>query len=202
MSTRESIRATFKRKFIAGLFVTIPILITIFVIERFFTFIDRLLEPLILKIFGHHIPGLGFITAVFIVFVVGIISTNIFGKRILQLIDKILMKVPLFRSLYIAIKQIMEAFNPESRSAFKRFVIVPYPKEGVYAFGFLIKECRLEGNCELKAVYIPTNHLYLGDIMLFKDEDIFYTDISIEEGIRIILSGGIATPSEIRRSKE
>lgn len=201
MKARESIKATFKRKFIAGLFVTIPILITILVIERFFTFIDHLLEPLLLKIIGYHIPGLGFITAIMIVFFIGIISTNVFGKRLLELADRIFLKIPLFRSLYTAVKQIMDAFSPESKGAFKKFVIVEYPRQGIYAFGFLTKECRIEGGKELKAVYIPTNNLYLGEIVLFKEEDIIYTDIPIEEGVRIILSGGIATPSEIKRTK-
>lgn len=201
MKTKESIKATFKRKFIAGLFVTIPILITILVIERFFTFIDSLLEPLLFKIIGYHIPGLGFITAIMIVFLIGIISTNVFGKRLLELADRLFLKIPLFRSLYTAIKQVMDAFSPESKGAFKQFVIVEYPRQGIYTFGFLTKECRIEADKELKAVYIPTNHLYLGEIVLFKEEDIIYTNIPIEEGVRIILSGGIATPSEIKRTK-
>jgi uncharacterized membrane protein len=200
--TKESIRSTFKRKFVAGLFVTIPILITILVIERFFTFIDNLLEPLLRSIIGYHIPGLGFLTAIFIIFIVGLISTNVFGKRLIQLADRIFLKLPLFKSLYTAIKQIMDAFSPESKGAFKKFVIVEYPRQGIYAFGFLTKECRIEGGAELRAVYIPTNNLYLGEIVLFKEEDIIYTDIPIEEGVRIILSGGIATPGEIKKTKK
>ncbi len=201
MTAKESIKATFKRKFIAGLFVTIPILITILVIERFFTFIDSLLKPLFFKIIGYHIPGLGFLTAVLIVFIVGLISTNVFGKRLLQLADRIFLRIPLFKSLYTAIKQVMDAFSPESKGAFKRFVIVEYPRQGIYAFGFLTRECRIDDGKELKAVYIPTNNLYLGEIVLFKEEDIIYTDIPVEEGVRIILSGGIATPPEIKRAK-
>lgn len=201
MKQKESIKATFKRKFIAGLFVTIPILITILVIERFFTFIDTLLEPLLKKILGFRIPGLGFLTAIIVVFLIGIISTNVFGKKLIQLADRIFLKIPLFRSLYTAIKQIMDAFSPESKGAFKKFVIVEYPRQGTYSFGFLTKECRIEEGRVLKAVYIPTNNLYLGEIVLFKEEDIIYTDIPIEEGVRIILSGGIATPPEIKRTR-
>ncbi len=201
MKQKESIKTTFKRKFIAGLFVTIPILITILVIERFFTFIDNLLEPLLVKIVGFRFPGLGFLTAIVVVFLIGIISTNVFGKKILQLADSIFLKIPLFRSLYTAIKQIMDAFSPESKGAFKKFVIVEYPRQGSYAFGFLTKECKIEDGRELKAVYIPTNNLYLGEIVLFKEEDILYTDIPIDEGVKIILSGGIATPSEIKRTR-
>lgn len=198
---KNTIRTTFKRKFVAGLFVTVPILITILVIERFFSFIDGLLEPLLIKIIKYHIPGLGFVTAMIIIFFVGIISTNVFGKKLLLIADKIFLKLPVFRSLYTAIKQIMDAFSPESKGAFKKFVIVEYPRQGVYAFGFLTKDCKLDSNTSLKAVYIPTNNLYLGEIVLFKDEDIYYTDIPIEEGVRIILSGGIATPPEIKRAE-
>lgn len=200
MTPKESIKATFKRKFIAGLFVTIPILITFFVIEWFFTFIDGLLEPLFFKLIGYHIPGLGFFSAIIIVFLVGIISTNVFGKRLLQMMDKIFLKIPLFKSIYTAMKQVMDAFSPDSMGAFKRFVIVEYPRQGIYSFGFLTSECKIDSGVELKAIYIPTNHLYLGDVVLFKEEDIIYTDIPIEEGVRIILSGGIATPSKIKRT--
>ncbi|MGO9013855.1 MAG: DUF502 domain-containing protein [Dissulfurispiraceae bacterium] len=199
----EPIRVTFKRKFLAGLIVTVPVVFTVLVLAGLFKFVDGILSPLFDFLLGMHIAGLGFITAIGIVFLIGIISTNVFGKKLLDLMEKIFLNIPVFKSIYTAIKQLVDAFSPENNSAFKRFVIVEYPRPGVYAFGFMTKECAIQSdgrNLCLKAVYIPTNNLYLGDIVLLDDQSIIYTDIPIEEGIRIILSGGIAAPSLITES--
>ena len=202
-----SIRATFKRKFLAGLIVSIPAIITVLVLVWFFEFVDGLLEPLYYKILGYHVSGLGFISTVVLIFIVGIISTNVFGRRIIESFEHIILKIPVFKGIYTAVKQLVDAFSPESKvSSFKKFVIVEYPRPDVYAYGFLTKECvmKTEKNgheTSLKAVYIPTNLIYFGEIALFKDEHIFFTDIPIEDGIKIILSGGIATPSKISEVK-
>lgn len=201
----ESIHITFKRKFLAGLIVTIPAVITILVIVGLFKFIDGILGPFFDAMLGRHTAGLGFITAIVIVFIVGIISTNVFGKKILGFVEKIFLHIPVFKSIYTSLKQLVDAFSPENTSSFKNFVIVEYPRPGAYAFGFLTKECTIESNDQahlpLKAVYIPTNNLYLGEIVLFDCKSIIHTDIPIEEGIKIILSGGISAPSIIQTCK-
>lgn len=199
----ESLRVTFKRKFVAGLFISIPVVITLFVVFTLFRFIDGILGPFFDMMLGTHIAGLGFIAAVVVVFLLGAISTNVFGKKIMAYLEGAFLHIPVFKSIYTGLKQLVDAFSPENRSAFKKFVIVEYPRPGVYSFGFLTRECTVCSNgCDkkLKAVYIPTNNLYLGEVVLFGDESITYTAIPIEEGIRIILSGGIATPSTITES--
>ena len=202
-----SIRATFKRRFFAGLLISIPSIITFLIIGWFFKFVDSFLEPIYFRILGYHVPGIGFISAVGLIFIVGIFSTNVIGRRIIQSLELILLRIPVFKGIYTAVKQLVDAFSPESKiSSFKKFVIVEYPRPGVYAYGFLTKECSMKTERDnqeipLKAVYIPTNLVYFGDIALFRDENMFYTDISIEEGIKIILSGGIATPPKISEAK-
>jgi uncharacterized membrane protein len=196
----ESLHSSFKKKFLAGLIVTIPAAITIFVLVGLFKFIDGILGPIFDFFLGSHISGLGFITAIIIIFFLGLISTNVFGKRILGFIDKIFLRIPVFKSIYNAVKQLVDAFSPENKSSFKKFVIVEYPKTGAYAFGFLTKECFIESaenEQKLYSVYVPTNNLYLGDIVLVGEKGLIYTDIPIEDGIKIILSGGIAAPEKI-----
>lgn len=200
----ESIHITFRRKFLAELVVTIPSVITIFVLIGIFKLVDGILGPFFDFFLGEHIAGLGFIAAVIIVFLIGIVSTNVFGKRVLDLVERIFLNIPVFKSIYTAIKQLVDTFSPENKSSFKKFVIAEYPRQGVYAFGFLTKECRIQSkglDTSLKTVYIPTNNLYLGEIVLLDDKSITYTDISIEDGIKIILSGGIAAPSLINETK-
>ncbi|MEW6107910.1 MAG: DUF502 domain-containing protein [Nitrospirota bacterium] len=202
-----SIHATFKRRFIAGLFVSIPAIITILVIIGFFKFVDGLLEPLYFKILGYHTPGLGFLSAIVLVFIIGIISTNVFGKKIIYFFERIFLNIPVFKGFYTAVKHLVDAFSPENKSvSFKKFVIIEYPRKGCFAFGFLTKECTIKAESTgkescLRAVYVPTNNLYLGEIVLVSESDVFYTDISIEDGIKIILSGGIAAPYKIGEAK-
>ena len=202
----SSFRTVVKRRFLAGLVVLIPVLFTIKVIIWFFRFVDDQLGFLFDRIIGYHIYGLGFLSALAMVFVVGIISTNVFGKRIINFMDTLLLKIPVFKGIYTGLKQLANAFSPENTGSLKKFVSVEYPRPGAFAFGFLTKECTLQSewtkqeSC-LMPVYIPTNNLYLGEVVLFKGEDVFTTDIPIDEGIKIIMSGGIATPSKITESK-
>jgi uncharacterized membrane protein len=204
----SSIRATFKRRFFAGLLISIPAIVTFIIISWFFKFVDGLLEPIYYNILGYHVRGIGFISAIVLIFVVGIVSTNVFGRRIIGYFEQIMLRIPVFKGIYTAVRQLVDAFSPDSKEvSFKKFVLVEYPRPGVFAFGFLTKECVVKKERDglesrLKAVYIPTNNLYLGEIALFKEENMFYTDIPIDEGIKIILSGGIATPATLSEDKE
>jgi uncharacterized membrane protein len=202
-----SFRTTFKRRFFAGLLISIPAIITFLIIGWFFKFVDGFLEPLYFKILGYHVQGIGFISAIILIFIVGIFSTNVIGRRIIESVEQIILRIPGLKGIYTAVKQLVDAFSPDSQvTSFKKFVLVEYPRPGVYAYGFLTKECvmKTEGNDQeisLKAVYIPTNLIYFGEIALFRNEHIVFTDISIEDGIKIILSGGIATPHRISEVK-
>jgi uncharacterized membrane protein len=201
------IRKAIKRRFISGLIIVVPVIITISVIVWFFNFIDGLLSPILDSILHQHISGLGFVTAIILVFFIGIISSNVIGKRIIGGLERLLLKLPVFKGIYTALKQLVDAFSPDSKGAFKRFVVVEYPRKGSYAFGFLTKECSIKSEDDgsescMRAVYIPTNNLYLGEIVLFREDEVIYTDIPIEEGIKIILSGGIAAPQRIVEAKE
>jgi uncharacterized membrane protein len=203
-----SVRATFKRRFLAGLLVSIPVIVTVLIIGWFFKFVDGLLGPLYDNILGYHVTGLGFVSTLVLIFIVGAISTNVFGNKVIESFEKIMLRIPVFKGIYTAIKQIVDAFSPESKgSSFKKFVVVEYPRPGVFVFGFLTKECTIKADKEgkessLMAVYIPTNNLYLGEIALFSNEEVFYTNIPVDEGIKIILSGGMATPARISEVKQ
>jgi uncharacterized membrane protein len=200
-------RTILKRKFLAGLVVLVPLILTVKVIIWFFRFVDDQLGFMFDRMLDGHVWGLGFLSAVAIVFLVGIVSTNVIGKRMIGGMETLLLKIPVFKGIYTGLKQLANAFSPDNTGSFKKFVIVEYPRSGCFAFGFLTKECTLKAeetgqeSC-VRAVYIPTNNLYLGEVILFKGEDVFYTDIPIEEGIKIILSGGIATPPRIVEAKE
>jgi uncharacterized membrane protein len=201
--TVDKVRSSLKRRFLAGLIVLIPVIFTFSLIVWLFEFIDGILAPVLDRILGYHRSGLGFVSAIILVFLVGVVSTNVLGKRLIAFLEKFILKIPVFKGFYTALKQLVDAFSPDNKGSFKRFVIIQYPRPGAFSFGFLTKECTLKSErCadlpRLLSVYIPTNNLYLGEVVLFKEEDIFFTGIPIDEGIKIILSGGIACPSMIK----
>ena len=190
-------KARFKTYLITGLLVTLPAMITFIVLSWLFRIVDGIASPVLDKLIGEHIAGLGFITAFCLILFVGILTTTVVGKKLIFFFEAVLAKIPFFKNIYSAVKQLVDAFSPNNKSAFKRVVIAEYPTKGTYIIGFQTGETLL--NCNeheeaLISVYIPTNNLYLGDVRFFKKEDIHFPEISIEEGIKIILSGGIAAP--------
>lgn len=204
----SALRAGFRRRFVAGLVVLLPILVSLFLIWWVFSLVDGILSPLCDRLLGYHVPGLGFLSSLLLVFLVGMVATNVVGRQVIAWGETAFSRVPVVRSVYPAVKQMVDAFSPQGRSSFKRFVMVEYPRPGVFSFGFLTDQSELEchistaGGEECKveplaAVYIPTNHLYLGEIVFFPRKDVYYSDLGIEEGIKIILSGGIATPPRL-----
>ena len=144
-------------------------------------------------------PGLGFLTAVLIIFVIGIFATNVVGRRVLQWGERVIRYIPLVRRVYPTVKDFVEAFSPNRRSGFREFVLVEHPRPGIYAYAFLTGDVFVEGTKPdaLLSVYVPTNHLYLGDVLLVPRDTVVATGLSIEDGIRIILSAGTAAPPRL-----
>jgi uncharacterized membrane protein len=188
-----------RRSFIAGFFVTVPLFITVAAFVWIFRIVDGLTEPLYEQLLGRHIPGLGIVTTAVGVLVVGAVATNVIGKRVLQRAESYLLRVPVFRTIYAPVKQLVVAFSPDNEFGFKRVVMLE-DKQG-FALGFLTKEFTVDrgtGPEALVAVYVPTNHLYLGDIVICERDRTTFPDITVEEGIRIFLTGGMALPSRVR----
>ncbi len=200
---RRTLRNWLERQFIAGFFVTVPAFATAWLLWVFWIKIDDLFDPFYRALFGRAIPGLGFLTAVAIIFVMGVIARNVVGRRVLGMADKLLMHVPVYRRLYPSVKQLIEAFSPEKRSAFKEVVLAEHPRKGEFAFGFVTSELVVEGpdgKRDMVSVFVPTNNLYLGDVIVLSREEVLPTGLSVEEGIRIILSAGTASPPRIPRA--
>ena len=199
----SSIRRQLQITFVTGLLVIVPIALPVWVFWELFTFVDRLLAPLIGDTFPFYIPGLGLLVATLLVLLMGIFATNVVGRRVLGWLDSLLYRIPIFRNVYSAVKQLLNAFSPDNQVAFKEFVVVQNREKGHYCFGFLTGAVALQratGETEsLVAVYVPTNHLYLGDILLARREDVILTRLTVPQGIQIILSGGISIPQVLRQ---
>jgi uncharacterized membrane protein len=190
-----------RRSFIAGFFVTVPLFISVAAFLWLFRLIDGLVGPYYAKFLGGRaVPGLGIATTAVAVLLVGAIATNVVGKRLLAQAEGLLLRVPLFRSIYAPVKQLVVAFSPDNEYGFKRVVLIEDSARG-FVLGFLTKEFsvdRGQGPESLLAVYVPTNHLYLGDIVICPRDRVSYPDITVEQGIRIFLTGGMALAGRIR----
>jgi uncharacterized membrane protein len=189
-----------RRSFIAGFFVVVPLFITVAALIWVFTVVDGLTTPLYDRLLGRRIPGLGTMSTIAAIVLVGVLAKNVFGKRVLQRAEGWLLLVPVFRTVYAPVKQMVAAFSPDSEFGFKRVVMVEDPRRG-YVLGFLTREFTVDrgkGPESLLAVYVPTNHLYLGDIVICERERATFPDITVEDGIRIVLTGGMALPPRIR----
>lgn len=189
-----------RRSFIAGFFVTVPLFISVAAILWLFRVIDGLVGPVYIRFLGRELPGLGIVVTALAILLVGAIATNVVGKRLLQRAEWLLLHVPLFRSVYAPVKQLVVAFSPDNEYGFKRVVLIEDASRGLM-LGFLTREFSLDrgqGPEALVAVYVPTNHLYLGDIIIVPRDRASYPDITVEQGIRIFLTGGMALAGRIR----
>lgn len=188
-----------RSRFLAGFFVTVPLVISIAALVWIFGIIDDFTAPLATRLVGRAAPGVGILLMVLFVLAVGAVATNVIGRRILGRAEQLLTRVPVFKTIYSPVRQLVAAFSPDNEYGFKRVVMVEDERRGL-VMGFLTKEFTVDrgkGPEQLIAVYVPTNHLYLGDIKLYPRASAFYPDIPVEEGIRIFLTGGMSLPGRI-----
>jgi uncharacterized membrane protein len=200
MSKRPGLFRIVRNQFIAGLLILVPIVITVQALRWLFIFLDDFARPWAAALIEREIPGIGFITTVLVVLVTGILFSAGPLKRLLDSFEDVIEYVPLVGVVYGTIKKVFEGFgNLRSSDAFKRFVLARL--RGRTTPGFLTGTftlTRADGATEsLCTVYIPTNHLYVGDVVVLPAEDVIETDLSIEDGISLILSAGASVPGTI-----
>lgn len=189
-----------RRRFVTGFVVTVPLVISAVTLVWVFRVVDGLVNPLYHRWFTVHLPGLGIATTAAVVLLIGVVATNVLGRRLLQRAEAYLAKIPVFRTVYSPVKQLVSAFSPDNEYGFKKVALVEDPHRG-RLLGFVTKELVLDlgrGEEPLVAVYVPTNHLYLGDLIIVPRDAVVYPDLAVEDGIRAILTGGMALPAVLR----
>jgi len=189
-----------RRSFITGFFVMVPLFISVAAFIWLFNLVDGATTPLYDRVLGRRVPGLGISTTALVILLVGAFARNVIGRRVLARTEAWLLRIPVFNKIYSPVKQLVAAFSPDSETGFKRVVMIPDDRRG-YTIGFLTREFaadRGQGPERLLAVFVPTNHLYLGDIVVCEAGRAVFRDISVEDGIRIFLTGGMALPPRVR----
>lgn len=190
-----------KRYFISGVLVVVPLIVTAVVLRFLFEAVDGVLGPVINKIFGYYVPGLGILATILLIFVVGILTRNFLGDQLVALGDRLLERLPLIRPIYASTKQLLKAMTQPNESSFKEVVLVEYPRKGLWSVGFITN--RLEfftrtEQAQLVAVFIPSPPTPLsGMIILVPAEDILLLDMNIEGAMKFMVSLGVAAPDKI-----
>jgi uncharacterized membrane protein len=186
-----------RNHFVAGLLVLVPIVLTAVALQWLLTSVDRLAQPLAEALVGRPIPGLGFLLTVAIVFLTGLFFSRGPLRRLLEGLEGLVGAVPLVGAVYGTTKKVLAGFGgPEPGSVFRTFVFARL--RGRTTPGFLMSRFTLRqadgGATPMCAVYVPTNHLYVGDVVLLPPEDVLETDLSVEDGVSLVLSAGASMP--------
>ncbi len=215
----RNIQHRLRNLFIAGLLVLLPISLTIFIITFIFQKLDNLLSPAFVKLLillglplqaDQFVMGLGVVATIFIIIFTGLITKNILGKKLFRLGEIIVEKIPVARSIYSGAKQIIDAVSKSQLDAFNKVVMVEYPRKGLFSLGFVTCEARGEIQENTKNnvvnVFIPTTPNPTSGLLIFvPKEDITPLTMSVEEGIKLVVSGGIVTPTKndnLQQAKE
>ena len=189
--------------FATGLLITLPVFITVYFLFIILRFIDgifgKLINIYLTKHLGFAVPGIGIIIGLVIVSLVGFVAANFFGKRIIRALEGWFLKFPFIRQVYPAAKQVIDSFISKDSPAFKKVVLIEYPSKGIWSVGFLtndsFKEAQEKTGRDLVHVLVATTPSPLtGFLVLIPREDIRILDISIEEGVKLVISGGIVKP--------
>lgn len=189
-----------KSTLLTGFFIVGPFSLTFLLLAWFVSMIDAAVSPLV-SFFGRPIPGLGLIVAFALIYAAGLIGSNIVGQHALEFFEDLLLKIPVFNWLYKTIKQVSEVFSPAGKASFKGVALVEYPRPESFSLGFVTNEFSLDrgkGPEKLVAVYVPSNHMYIGDIVLVPAQRVIMTKLSQQQGIQAVISAGAALPASLK----
>jgi len=196
-ATRPTFSRHMRNLFLGGLVVVVPIVITVNALLWLFRFVDGLAGPLFEAALGWAVPGIGFVTTLAVILLAGFVFS--FGplERLLLGAEQLLDAVPLVGAVYGTTKKVLSGIGgPGSENAFKRFVLARLPGRTTPGFltgSFTFKRKDGEEH-EVCTVYVPTNHLYVGDVVVLPASDVIETDLSVEDGVSLMLSAGASVP--------
>lgn len=213
LDLKKSFVAKLRGYFFAGIVVTAPVSITIYVTYLFFTFVDGQVSGLIPeKLYENFygataIPGLGIVIALVFFVTVGWFATNFLGRFFIRVYEYVLDRMPIVRNLYSAIKQIFETIMASQSSAFREVVMLEYPRKGIWSVGFVTG--KTEGQVqrltdkETINVFVPTTPNPTSGFLLFvPKKELHFLDMSVEEGIKMVVSAGIITPPDREKDRD
>jgi uncharacterized membrane protein len=193
-----------RTKIFAGILVVLPLGITFLVLKFVFNSLDSILDPLMPSInvsLFHHVfqlPGIGIISFFFLLYLIGLITTNVLGRELISWGDRLFTTIPVVRNIYTSSKQLTDAFSATRKGSFRQAVFVEFPQEGNYVLGFVTNELTDLDRQTKMAVFVPTAFVPPQGFLLFlPKEKVLPSQLTIEEAIKAIMSVGIVTPQTL-----
>lgn len=188
-----------KKIFTTGFLTILPLAITIYVFYLVYNFLDILVGGMIKSLFNYHVPGIGFVSGLLLIVVIGFIASNIIGRRLIDYGDKILQRLPLARGIYSSARQIIDAFTVQGQNAFQKVVLLEYPRKGLYVLGFVTGsskgEIQEKTHGETVNIFIPTTpNPTSGMLILAPRKEVIELQMTVEQGMKVIISGGLVSP--------
>jgi uncharacterized membrane protein len=201
-----------RRYLVAGLLVWLPLGATFFVIRLLVEWMDQslLLLPDRFRpesLLGFNIPGLGVVLSLVILLLTGLVAANLFGRKLVSLWEQLLSRIPLVRSIYSAVKQLVETMFTDNGNAFRKVVLVEFPRRGLWTLAFLTSDeqgpVQQATGEDVISVYIPTTPNPTGGyFVLVPQEDVREIDLSVDEGLKLLLSMGAVNPVKAAAPQE
>jgi len=184
--------------FLAGILAAIPLVVTYLIFRWLFETLDGIFQPAIIFFIGRSLPGVGLVAVVILVYILGLITTNLIGRRLIRWVDAMMCRAPVIQYVYTAARQVVDAVRGLRQVPFKKVVIVEFPKAGMYSLGFVTGKAIDFREQKKVPVFIPhTPNPMTGFLVLLSAEDILDTDLTIEDAMRMVLSGGLLSPEAI-----
>lgn len=194
----------FRKYLIAGLLVWLPLGVTVLVVKVLVDIMDRtvLLLPPAWRpdaLFGFHIPGIGLLLSLLIIVLTGITVANLLGRRMVSIWEALVARIPLVRTIYSAVKQVVETVLSANGKSFRKVVLVEYPRRGMWCLALQtaekLGEVQAKTGAEVVAVFLPTTpNPTSGFIILVPREDVLELDMSVDDGLKLIISMGVVVP--------
>ncbi len=187
----------FKRTILAGIFTIVPLALTGFILVFIFRFLDSVSAP-ILNIIGFHIPGLGILLTILSVYLLVVIIRNVLGRRLFSWGEKIVLAIPLVSTIYKTIKQFINAFSGTADGKnFQKVIFLQYPRVGVWTLAFVTGESVDANSVEYYHIFVPTTpNPTSGFFIIIPKRETMLTEMTVEEGIKMVISGGLIAPPE------
>jgi uncharacterized membrane protein len=200
----KTLGRSLRRRFLTGLLVVTPLAVTIFFIRFLFGFMDGLFGPVLAKYIGVKIPGLGIISTLVLIFLVGLLTANFVGRKIVEIGEALVSRLPIVKTIYSSSKQLIEALFLPASHAFKRVVLVEFARQGSFVIAFVTNSISLDlpggEKKELLSLFIPSTPLpTTGWVFMVLADNVIDLPMSVEAGFRLVISGGIVTPPEMDR---
>ena len=195
------LKTSLKRYFLTGLLVIIPIWGTVLILKTLFVAVDGILGDLLVRLVpSHYVPGLGILALILLVFMAGLFATNFMGRQIVKWWEGFLNRVPLVRGIYSTLKSMMDIVSFSDQPSYNRVVLIQFPKNGHYCFAFVTGMTKGEmqdlAQEPLIHVYVPTSpNPTSGYFLLVPEHEVTAVDMSVEEAMKLIVSGGLCSPS-------